>query len=256
VFKELRPRAVLRESELITKKRIVVEACHHDDVESLAVDPSMERDDPIVVARVVGVNRLPAQGGVIPAQPDEVLSKPQLIAHRCVAGTERRPLEEIPLRRRIVAPLAVLQKLLAHEDLRNPGRREQKARGYLAAAARVVRLRIGAIRKDRNAHVAPPVNEVMVFDAGHRVPCVRQVGRIETLQNGPHVHGGGFAIGRSLDGAANRNSKRIVLHGVESCTPLARGLHNGRHRGREFTRPVLGVLQQPIFDVAQVLVRF
>src|SRR5271165_4322596 len=112
---EFGPATIPGEAELVAEERVVVEARHDDDVETLALDPAVKGDDPIVVVRVVSVDRLAAQSGLIPAQTDEVLGKSQLIAHRFFAGNERAPLEQIGLGGRIVAPLPVFQKFLPHE---------------------------------------------------------------------------------------------------------------------------------------------
>lgn len=84
-IEKLRPVAALREAELITEERIIIQAGDDDDIEALAVEPAMKCEDAVVVACVIGVDVLAAQGRLVPSQSDEILCKAQLVAHGFVA---------------------------------------------------------------------------------------------------------------------------------------------------------------------------
>ena len=79
---------------------------------------------------------LGAGGHVTGVIPDALAAKE--IAHRGVRCLESRP-EQAQFRTmpEIVRPLLVFEKLLAHEDHRNAGRRERQPHGYAAARARM-----------------------------------------------------------------------------------------------------------------------
>ena len=122
--KDLEPSAATREADVVVPPGVVVETGYDDDVPALTFDPALIGDDTVGVVDVEGTHRIAAQRGLAPTQADEVLGEAQVIDHRLVGAVDAIPPDQ-QLLREVPAPLLVFEELLAHEELRNPWRREQ-----------------------------------------------------------------------------------------------------------------------------------
>ena len=72
-IEQFRPVATLWKTELIVKERIVAETGNDHNILTLPVNPTMERDYAVGVARIERIDVLATQGGLVPAEADQVL---------------------------------------------------------------------------------------------------------------------------------------------------------------------------------------
>jgi len=134
--KDLEPVAATRESDVVVPPGVVVETRHHDDVPALTFDPAVIGDETVGVVDVESTHRIAAQSRLTPTQADEILGEAQVIDHRLVGAVDAVPPDQQILRE-VPAPLLIFKEFLAHEELRNPGRRQQQRIGYAGATTRV-----------------------------------------------------------------------------------------------------------------------
>src|SRR4030088_579180 len=114
-----------------------------------------------------------------PAQPAELLDEPQEDPHRRV-GVEARPIYEILGMARAVVPRLVLEKLLPHEQHRDPRRGHEQAGRDPRAAAGVPVSAVGPACERRDARpylagiAAVRIDEIMVLEMDDRFPRGRK----------------------------------------------------------------------------------
>ena len=78
---DLQPMARPGESDRVGPVRRLVQAGGHHYVAARADDPSLEGDHPVGVVDVEDVDRLAAQGRLMPAQGDQLAAEAQMILH-------------------------------------------------------------------------------------------------------------------------------------------------------------------------------
>src|ERR1700719_3922156 len=89
--KDLEPGSTGWEADLVLVFRRVREAGHDDDIAAHAGNPSLKRQDTVLVVHVDQGIAFGAKRGIAPAHADEFAREPQEIAHRGIVGLETGP---------------------------------------------------------------------------------------------------------------------------------------------------------------------
>src|ERR1700733_15968920 len=118
-------------------------------------------------------------------------------------------------------PGFILKEFLTQEKLGNPWRSQQNRGGDPAAASGVPGTMIGRVGQRRDTRVAPRHEEVMIFDTGHRAPCVVESRRIERGCYGGDGNRRLGSAGGGPDRVAQGAAQAVMLDDIETGT--ARG---------------------------------
>ena len=131
-----------------------------------------------------------------------------------------------------VRPVLVLEKLLAHENHRDPRRRQQKSRGHLGAAARVPGACIGWIRECGDARLTVAtamveIEQVVVLDALKDGPARRfLVCQVKRIAQPVEIDAGVAAAGGRGDDITQGVAQRVAVADIEA--------HSVRRGGNAF----------------------
>jgi hypothetical protein len=123
--------------------------------------------------------------------------------------------------REVPAPLLIFKEFLAHEELRNPGRRQQQRIGYAGATARVPGALVVSISDARDTLLVSLLDDVMILDAGDGSPAMIHAGREQRGSDGVKVSAGSCTIRALVDRRADGDPQVIVLHHIEAMATMA-----------------------------------
>src|SRR5580704_9775767 len=118
-----------------------------------------------------------------------------MIHHSLVtAGFETVPTNEMGRVSGIAAPWIGCEKLLAHEQLGDSWSRQEHSCRESRAAAGAPRSGVQAVGQSGYARVAAGSDDVVIFDAGHGLPGVREIRREKICRDGVEIHRGVLAF--------------------------------------------------------------
>ena len=161
-------------------------------------------------------------------QPDQVAGEAVEVGHVAVAAVEPVPPDQPLGPLGVVRPQLVLEELLAHEQHRHAGRRQQQAGRHARAAAGVPGARVvpvGQLRDPRLAVVAVGVeDEVVVLDAVVGLPRERQVPRpLERRPEPAETTRAPAPPAASASASRTESRSRRRSRGRSPCPPAAAG---------------------------------
>ena len=114
---------------------------------------------------------------------------------------------------------------------------------------------IGTVRQRGNAWAPACHDQIMILDAGDRAPGVVKTGRVKRGCNGRYGNGCIGSARGCPNGTSQRTAQVVMLHHVKARAAGRRRCNDGQ-RGRgnvgEFSRPKLGILQDPRRQAAQL----